>query len=193
MAGRGEASGGYLHMTGWQCVYIITHPVNSNENPQFTQFSHSSILLTFRQLSRHSTSSHAHSLLLNQIIITEFINWISDIRFAILQIFAILPSSLHSLILSVIFFSPMWILCKDGRFMKYERQSNNVSQRQDCKGRCWYYYIILGSWYSWYSQPVDQHGQPSRVLADNTKNVKRNKLSSWAASQRYLAWLGSQS
>ena len=52
MAARGEGSGGYLHMTGWQCVDIITHPANSNENSQFTQFSHSSILLTFRQLSR---------------------------------------------------------------------------------------------------------------------------------------------
>ena len=51
---EGEGSGGYLHMTGWQCVDIITHPVNINENSQFTQFSHSSILLTFRQLSCHS-------------------------------------------------------------------------------------------------------------------------------------------
>ena len=93
---------------------------------------------------------------------------------------------------SVIFFSPLWILCKDGRFMKYERQLNNVSQRQDLKGRCWYYYIILGSWYSGPTWPalVIQSDSQAECWSDNTKNVKRNKLSSRTASHRYLAWLG---
>ena len=76
--------------------------------------------------------------------------------------------------------------------MKYERQLNNVSQRQDLKGRCWYYYIILGSWYSGPTWPalVIQSDSQAECWSDNTKNVKRNKLSSRTASHRYLAWLG---
>ena len=165
-------SGGYLHMTGWQYVDIITHPVNINENSQFTQFSHSSILLTFRQLSCHSTGSHAHSLLLNQIIITDFINSISDIRFATLlkSVRRPFPSCHRDFTVwycQWFSFSTTWILCKNRRFMKYERQLNNVIQRQDLKGRCWYY-IIVGSWYSAQSANMaslsDPKRQPSQVL-----------------------------